>query len=66
MVDGNGGSESLPSSIARAWRTFDVAKQIEYETKEKAKAEKAEQQKIMQVCDKKHLVLYFCGWREAV
>lgn len=39
----------LPPSIARAWRTFDVAKQIEYETKEQQKAEKARVQKKMQV-----------------
>lgn len=41
--------DTLPLSIARAWRTFDVAKQIEYETKEQEKAEKSRQQKIMQV-----------------
>lgn len=36
----------MPPSIARAWRTFDVAKQIELESKEKEKAEKARLQKI--------------------
>lgn len=41
--------EGLPPSLARAWRTFDVAKQIEYETKEKQKVEKARLQKIRQV-----------------
>lgn len=39
--------DTLPLSIARAWRTFDVAKQIEYETKEQEKAEKSRQQKFM-------------------
>lgn len=48
-TDGNGESEGLPPSIARAWRTFDVAKQIEYETKEQEKAEKARLQKTMRV-----------------
>lgn len=43
------GDEGLPPSIARAWRTFDVAKQIEYETREHQKAEKAKLQKMMQV-----------------
>eukprot|EP00752_Nemacystus_decipiens_P001813 g1751.t1 len=28
--DGEGASDGLPPSIARAWRTFDVAKQIEF------------------------------------
>ncbi|CAN0039036.1 unnamed protein product, partial [Ectocarpus fasciculatus] len=46
-VDDVGGG-LLPPSIARAWRTFDVAKQIEYETKEQQKSEKAKLQKIMQ------------------
>ncbi|CAM9205932.1 unnamed protein product [Ectocarpus sp. 4 AP-2014] len=41
------GDGLLPPSIARAWRTFDVAKQIEYETKEQQKSEKAKQQKII-------------------
>ncbi|CAM9455852.1 unnamed protein product, partial [Sphacelaria rigidula] len=36
----------LPPSIARAWRTFDVAKQIEHEAKEKHKAEQLGLQKI--------------------
>lgn len=46
--DDGGGEEGegLPPAIARAWRTFDVAKQIEYETKEKGKAEQARLQKI--------------------
>lgn len=44
---GNVGDGLLPPSFARAWRTFDVAKQIEYETKEQQKSEKAKQQKIM-------------------
>lgn len=49
--EGRGSSpgQGLPPSIARAWRTFDVAKQIEYETKEKDKAEKNRLQKIRQV-----------------
>eukprot|EP00903_Cladosiphon_okamuranus_P005407 g5395.t1 len=51
--DGDGESEGLPLSIARVWRTFDVAKQIEYETKEQEKAEKARQQKIMRVLNQK-------------
>lgn len=38
--------ERLPPSIARAWRTFDVAKQIELEAKEKEKENKAKQEKI--------------------
>ncbi|CAN0346919.1 unnamed protein product [Pylaiella littoralis] len=44
---GGHSDEGLPPSIARAWRTFDVAKQIEYETKEEHKAEKARLQKII-------------------
>lgn len=54
--DGGGGGggeegegEGLPPSIARAWRTFDVAKQIEHETREHQKAEEAKQQKKMRV-----------------
>lgn len=37
---------ALPPTIARAWRTFDVAKQIEFESKEREKAEEARLQKI--------------------
>lgn len=63
---GGHSDEGLPPSIARAWRTFDVAKQIEYETKEEHKAEKARLQKIMQVLSYviRLQLFYFCERRE--
>ena len=44
---GAGGNqdETLPPSVARVWRTFDVTKQIEFEKKERQKAHKARQEK---------------------
>lgn len=44
--DGDDEEETLPPSIARTWRTFDVAKQIELEAKEKERLNKARQEKI--------------------
>lgn len=48
MADGgNDGSETkMPASLARTWQTFDVAKQIEHEVKEREKMEKARLDKV--------------------